>query len=65
ALGLPLLFILGKSVLTMNGDFAGLDNFAEVLASRGLMRAAGNSLLLALTVSALVVPSAFAFAWAL
>ncbi|OQS12209.1 phosphonate ABC transporter permease [Chromobacterium violaceum] len=65
ALGLPLLFILGKSVLTMDGDFAGLDNFAEVLASPGLMRAAGNSLLLALTVSALVVPSAFAFAWAL
>ncbi|NHQ84254.1 putative 2-aminoethylphosphonate ABC transporter permease subunit [Chromobacterium vaccinii] len=65
ALGLPLLFILGKSVLTMDGDFAGLGNFAEVLASPGLMRAAGNSLLLALTVSALVVPSAFAFAWAL
>lgn len=65
ALGLPLLFILGKSVLTMDGDFAGLDNFAEVLASPGLMRAAGTSLLLALTVSALVVPSAFAFAWAL
>ncbi|MCD4506645.1 putative 2-aminoethylphosphonate ABC transporter permease subunit [Chromobacterium piscinae] len=65
ALGLPLLFILGKSVLTMDGDFAGLDNFAEVLASPGLMRAAGNSLLLALTVSALVVPSAFVFAWAL
>ncbi|MEN3809153.1 putative 2-aminoethylphosphonate ABC transporter permease subunit [Chromobacterium piscinae] len=65
ALGLPLLFILGKSMLTMDGDFAGLGNFAEVLASPGLMRAAGNSLLLALTVSALVVPSAFAFAWAL
>ncbi|MEO4026572.1 putative 2-aminoethylphosphonate ABC transporter permease subunit [Chromobacterium vaccinii] len=65
ALGLPLLFILGKSVLTMDGDFAGLGNFTEVLASPGLMRAAGNSLLLALTVSALVVPSAFAFAWAL
>lgn len=65
ALGLPLLFILGKSALTMDGDFAGLGNFTEVLASPGLMRAAGNSLLLALTVSALVVPSAFAFAWAL
>ncbi|AVG16836.1 phosphonate ABC transporter permease [Chromobacterium vaccinii] len=65
ALGLPLLFILGKSMLTMDGDFAGLGNFTEVLASPGLMRAAGNSLLLALTVSALVVPSAFAFAWAL
>ncbi|AOZ52510.1 putative 2-aminoethylphosphonate ABC transporter permease subunit [Chromobacterium vaccinii] len=65
ALGLPLLFILGKSVLTMDGDFAGLGNFTEVLASPGLMRAAGNSLLLALTVSALVVPAAFAFAWAL
>ncbi|OHX10151.1 phosphonate ABC transporter permease [Chromobacterium amazonense] len=65
ALGLPLLFILGKSVLTMNGDFAGLDNFAEVLDSPGLMRAAGNSLLLSLTVSAIVVPLAFAFAWAL
>ncbi|QND85795.1 Ferric iron ABC transporter permease protein [Chromobacterium vaccinii] len=65
ALGLPLLFILGKSVLTMDGDFAGLGNFTEVLASPGLMCAAGNSLLLALTVSALVVPAAFAFAWAL
>ncbi|MEN2428756.1 putative 2-aminoethylphosphonate ABC transporter permease subunit [Chromobacterium vaccinii] len=65
ALGLPLLFILGKSVLTMDGDFVGLDNFTEVLASPGLMRAAGNSVLLALTVSALVVPSAFLFAWAL
>ncbi|AUH51682.1 putative 2-aminoethylphosphonate ABC transporter permease subunit [Chromobacterium sp. ATCC 53434] len=65
ALGLPLLSILGKSVLTTDGDFAGLANFASVLDSPGLMRAAGNSLLLATTVSALVVPLAFAFAWAL
>ncbi|QEL54859.1 putative 2-aminoethylphosphonate ABC transporter permease subunit [Chromobacterium paludis] len=64
ALGLPLLFILGKSALTMEGDFAGLANFAEVWHSPGLMRATGNSLRLALTVSALVLPLAFAFAWA-
>ncbi|AXE36735.1 putative 2-aminoethylphosphonate ABC transporter permease subunit [Chromobacterium phragmitis] len=65
ALGLPLLFILGKAFLRPEGGYAGLASFAEVLAAPGLMRAAGNSFLLALTVTALVVPSAFAFAWAL
>ncbi|WP_241499276.1 hypothetical protein [Chromobacterium sphagni] len=65
ALGLPLLFILGKAVTTMDGGFAGLVNFSQVLNSPGLMRAAWHSLLLALTVSALVLPLAFAFGWCL
>ncbi|UGA36901.1 hypothetical protein JOS77_22300 [Chromobacterium haemolyticum] len=65
ALGLPLLFIFGKSVLDMDGGFVGLANFAQVLDSPGLMRAARHSLWLALTVTALVLPLAFAFAWGL
>ncbi|MCP1290767.1 putative 2-aminoethylphosphonate ABC transporter permease subunit [Chromobacterium sp. S0633] len=65
ALGLPLLFIFGKSVLDMDGGFVGLANFVQVLDSPGLMRAARHSLWLALTVTALVLPLAFAFAWGL
>ncbi|WP_047248295.1 putative 2-aminoethylphosphonate ABC transporter permease subunit [Chromobacterium subtsugae] len=65
ALGLPLLFILGKAFVTVDGGFAGLANFAQVLDSPGLMCAAWHSLLLALTVSALTLPPAFAFGWCL
>ncbi|MCD5364359.1 ABC transporter permease subunit, partial [Chromobacterium aquaticum] len=65
ALGLPLLFIFGKSVLDMDDGFVGLANFVQVLDSPGLMRAARHSLWLALTVTALVLPLAFAFAWGL
>ncbi len=65
ALGLPLLFIFGKAVMNMDGHWVGLANVAEVLDSPGLMRAARNSLTLSLTVTGLVVPLAFAFAWGL
>ncbi|UTH74828.1 putative 2-aminoethylphosphonate ABC transporter permease subunit [Chromobacterium sp. IIBBL 290-4] len=65
AVGLPLLSILAKAFFDMNGRFAGLANFAEVLASPNLLRAALNSLLLGATVALIVVPAAFAFAWAL
>lgn len=63
--GLPLLAIFGKALLREDGSFAGLTAFAEVLASPGLMQAASNSLSMAIASTAVVVPLAFGFAWAL
>lgn len=63
--GLPLAAIFGKALFNANGEFAGLAAFAEVLASPGLMQAARNSLWLSTLSTAIVVPLAFGFAWAL
>ena len=63
--GVPLLAIGWRSVVRLDGSFAGLAAWSEVLATPGLMQAAQNSLLLAIGSTLLVVPLAFAFAWAL
>ncbi|GGY04124.1 putative 2-aminoethylphosphonate ABC transporter permease subunit [Paludibacterium paludis] len=64
-LGLPLASLFSRALMTREGGFAGLGQIADVLSTPGLTGALGNSLLLAFTVSLLVVPLAFGFAWSL
>ncbi|MDN0082845.1 putative 2-aminoethylphosphonate ABC transporter permease subunit [Crenobacter sp. SG2305] len=63
-LGLPLLAILGRALLQGDGSL-GFSHFGEVLDSPGLMQATLNSFVVSLTVTTIVLPLAFGFAWAL
>lgn len=61
----PLLLILIKSVQDKGGAFVGLAQFREYLQSPALIDSAINTVLVALAVTLITVPLAFAFAYAL
>ena len=61
----PLIAILAKSVEDKDGDFVALDNFIAYFRTPALADSLWNSVWTALTVTAIVVPAAFAFAYAL
>ena len=61
----PLGEILVKALQNHDGQFVGLQNLREVLTETRTLDAAWNSLAIAGGVTALVVPTALAFAYAL
>ncbi len=61
----PLVAILAKSLEDKAGAFVGLANFTDYLRSPSLAQSAHNTLLVALVVTAVTVPMAFVFAYAL
>jgi len=62
--GLPLWAVLSKSFY-VRGEFAGLQNFIVYATTPSLSRSVGNSLFVAATTTLIVVPLAFAYAYAL
>ncbi len=61
----PLLAILAQSVEGRRGEFVGLHNFVAYFATPALLDSLWNSVWTSLVVTAIVVPAAFAFAYAL
>lgn len=62
---LPLATLLSKSVEDGSGRFVGLANFATYVGTPALVASLGNSLFVAALSTAIVVPLAFTFAYAL
>jgi len=65
AIALPLWALLSKSVENESGAFVGLANFRTYFATPALVAALTNSLFVALLTTAIVVPLAFIYAYAL
>lgn len=61
----PLFAILAQSVEDRQGGFAGLDNFFGYFGTPALAQSLWNSVWVALLVTAIIVPAAFVFAYAL
>ena len=64
-LALPLWAMLSKSFQAHDGSFVGLANYARYFATPALSYSIGNSLHVALITTAITVPVAFVFAYAL
>lgn len=64
-IGLPLWALLSKSVENTEGHFVGLANFVTYATTPTLVASLVNSLFVAATTTALVIPLAFAYAYAL
>lgn len=62
---LPLWALLSKSFQNRDGAFVGLANYASYLSNPALSASIGNSLLVALAATALTLPGAFLYAYAL
>jgi iron(III) transport system permease protein len=62
---LPIAAILVKSVQSRAGDFVGLTNFAEYFRTPALARSIWNSVWVSTLVTAITIPLAFTFAYAL
>ncbi len=61
----PLWTMLKKSVQNANGEFVGLANFTDYLSSAGVWTSLSNTLILGVSVTAIVTLAAFGFAYAL
>lgn len=61
---LPLVTLLGRSLIDEQGRFS-LQRFADFAATPGMAEAAWNTLWVALTVTAITVPAAFFYAYAI
>jgi iron(III) transport system permease protein len=61
----PMFTILAKSVATRGGDFAGLANFVAYFRTPALSRSIWNSCWVSTLVTAVTIPLAFTFAYAL
>lgn len=61
----PVLLLLLKSVQDRSGHFVGLSQFFSYMATPALRLSVSNTLVLALGVTALTIPAAFLFAYAL
>ncbi len=62
---LPLWALLSKSFQNRDGAFVGLANYASYLSNPALSASIGNSLLVALVATAITLPGAFLYAYAL
>ena len=62
---LPLWWLLSKSFQNQNGDFVGLANYAAYFSTPALFASVWNSLFIALLTTAIVLPLAFIYAYAL
>jgi len=65
AVALPLWSLLSKSFQTRDGGFAGLANYAAYVSNPALFASVWNSLWVALVATAITLPLAFLFAYAL
>ncbi|HRD75654.1 MAG TPA: hypothetical protein PK264_06930, partial [Hyphomicrobiaceae bacterium] len=65
AIALPLATLLGRSVLDGDGNFVGLKNYITYVSTPTLVNSLWNSLWIALAATAIVVPIAFGYAYAL
>ena len=65
AIALPLWAILSKSVLDAHGHVVGLENYARYFSTPALVQSLLNSVLVASLATAVVIPVAFVFAYAL
>ena len=65
ALALPMAYLFARAFQDANGAFVGLANFADYVASPALLVPAWNSFWTAAVTTLVVVPLAFAFAYAL
>jgi len=65
AIALPLWSLLSKSFLNADGRFVGLANYARYFATPALVDSLLNSLFVATLATAIVIPMAFAYAYAL
>jgi iron(III) transport system permease protein len=65
AIALPLWALLSKSVLNAQGEFVGLANFAAYFANPILVSSLFNSLFVAALSTAITIPLAFGYAYAL
>lgn len=64
-IALPLWALLSKSVQNAHGDFVGLQNFRIYVETPALVASLANSVWVALLTTAIVVPLAFVYAYAL
>lgn len=64
-IALPLWALLSKSLEDVNGRFVGLANFVTYATTPTLISSLGNSLFIAGTTTAIVIPVAFLYAYAL
>jgi iron(III) transport system permease protein len=62
---LPLYWLLSKSFQNQNGDFVGLANYVQYFSTPALFASVWNSLFIALLSTAIVLPLAFVYAYAL
>ena len=62
---LPLWWLLSKSFQNQGGDFVGLDNYIQYFSTPALFASVWNSLFIALLSTAIVLPLAFTYAYAL
>ena len=62
---LPLWTLLSKSFQDFNGNFVGLANYARYVSTPSLLASFWNSLAIALVTTAIVIPLAFIYAYAL
>lgn len=62
---LPLWWLLSKSFQNQNGDFVGLANYIQYFSTPTLLASVWNSLFIALLTTAIVLPLAFIYAYAL
>src|SRR3989475_5362630 len=65
ALALPLGLMLGKSLQGSKDEFVGLANYVRYFSTPALFQSIGNSLWVSILSTAITVPSAFAYAYAL
>jgi len=65
ALALPLGLMLGKSLQGSRNEFVGLANYIRYFSTPALFQSIGNSLWIAILGTAITVPAAFAYAYAL
>ena len=62
---LPLWVLLQKSFQNANGEFVGLANYARYVSTPSLLASFWNSLFIAAITTAIVIPLAFTYAYAL
>ena len=62
---LPLWWLLSKSFQNQNGEFVGLANYIQYFSTPALFASVWNSLFIALLTTAIVLPLAFIYAFAL
>jgi len=62
---LPLYWLLSKSFQNQNGDFVGLANYVQYFSTPALFASVWNSLFIAFLSTAIVLPLAFVYAYAL
>ncbi|WHQ43671.1 putative 2-aminoethylphosphonate ABC transporter permease subunit [Alcaligenes faecalis] len=64
-LALPMLFILLRAIQDSDGQLVGLGQFWSIISAPGFMSMVGRSVLVGMTTLLIVIPAAYAFAFAL